>query len=607
MPSPGSEASRSSTVAPGQCCLAPSSLISLVSDRHFLYRKGHDPFPVPAELLGAVLEYRTFRHPADHAARVAAKMGLDGKGQATLNALLERLRGAGLLLSRADLHEIGEESGGAGPLKTVTVISKDRPELADRCVRSYAANALSAGRAPEVVLLDDSTDEAISREYRRRLAKLRADLDVAVRYAGRERKRLFLRELSSTAGVSAETLETAMLGCPGVAHTRGANTNCALLDAAGSRFLCVDDDSLCLPARPPGTETGLRVSSAGDLVRARLYEDERQLRGDFCGVEADFIGAHEALLGRTVLGCIGETDGELTLELDHRGEGRIAANRARVVVSMSSFHGDVGSEFMNNFLLLAMEPQASFLDGRDRYQAAMGGRWAWKGTTRTLISDRCGLQGVAMGLCAEPGVPPLMPFFRCADNVLGAMIGLLPEEPQIGYTPLSVEHAPDPPRPRQPALAWKGGSVFRFSDLVLATPAAWRAPVAATTREDAIRTLGRHFVEVSSLSRADASDLLFPYLLAAVRAEVAVVEDLARLRGKEPDFWWADVDRFIQARIDLIQTGRLRFADVPGSPEESLSKALDLLRRYGEVLLSWPDIIGAARRLREVTRLSEPI
>src|SRR6185437_1332509 len=74
------------------------------------------------------------------------------------------------------------------PISTVGFVTCDRPELLERALASYARNAREFERRVRFVVLDDSRDPSVRKEYRRRLKALGERDRISIAYAGREEK-----------------------------------------------------------------------------------------------------------------------------------------------------------------------------------------------------------------------------------------------------------------------------------------------------------------------------------------------------------------------------------------------------------------------------------
>jgi hypothetical protein len=272
---------------------------------------------------------------------------------------------------------------------------------------------------------------------------------------------------------------------------------------------------------------------------------------------------------------------------------------------MSSFYGDPGWEHPSQCLFESgggnKSQRGSIVPVYDKIVPS---RTVWKGTMDTVITTGPAFQAVAMGLWNNPILPPWMPYYRCSDNIFGIMLGLTSRNARVGYLPSAVGHFPDPARCNSRADVVQAAGVLRFGNLVAAALSGFALPVGRTSREDGIALLGRHLMSVSELRPAEAVDYVFPFFAANAAADVMKLETLLQQNGGQPEDWAGDVRAYIEQVTSRIKTGRLVFSDLAPTDGESLVTGLRLLRHYGELLVAWPEIVGACRRYRDSFRVS---
>src|SRR5262249_11251757 len=121
------------------------------------------------------------------------------------------------------------------------------------------------------------------------------------------------------------------------------------------------------------------------------------------------------------------------------------------------------------------------------------------------------------------------------------------------------------------------------------------------TGREALPALGRTLVELASVPRDDFEEVVRPQLWNQAQRFAARLQTLlARYRG-EPGFWAGDVQRALVALREALPTRQYALpvdlgADArDGAGIEAVQK---LVRRFGELIAIWPDLVDAARQLR---------
>jgi hypothetical protein len=84
--------------------------------------------------------------------------------------------------------------------------------------------------------------------------------------------------------------------------------------------------------------------------------------------------------------------------------------------------------------------------------------------------------------------------------------------------------------------------------------------------------------------------------------DVDHLEHLLGIYNGEPDYWAEDVEAYLEAIRQRVEAGPdvspVDMVKQKGS-EGFLVLVQELVRRYGELLVSWPAIVAGARRLKE--------
>src|SRR5262249_29491360 len=134
----------------------------------------------------------------------------------------------------------------------------------------------------------------------------------------------------------------------------GANRNCLLLDTLGSLAFSADDDTLCRSAVAPDHEDTALVSSSYDPTEFRFFADRASALDSMTFAAADFLAAHEALLGRAVADVTGCPD-----------------SGGRVALTMPGLAGDSGMGSSRYYLALTGASRERLLASEETYRSAL--------------------------------------------------------------------------------------------------------------------------------------------------------------------------------------------------------------------------------------------
>lgn len=137
---------------------------------------------------------RTFRSLDEHALECANFLARErrGVGQPSFDSIkrhLSALADAGLLISETAILKACQRSEQPPPrIASVGVITRNRIDSLERCLRSYIANSKKYQRTNDFVVMDDSERAETRASNRSILSVLTREFDVQICYAGREEK-----------------------------------------------------------------------------------------------------------------------------------------------------------------------------------------------------------------------------------------------------------------------------------------------------------------------------------------------------------------------------------------------------------------------------------
>jgi hypothetical protein len=568
---------------------------------------GHLLHAVEVDILRRCHSFETL---ADHARAITTNLHLDQSVRDVAKGTLAKLRDLKLLVCLSDVRAAAAAATKAepapAPIRTVGVVTCDRPEAAERCLRGHITRDRAAGRKVEYILCDDSRDPATRKRNRAAAAALGKELGVAVRYAGLDEKRAYAAALAK-AGVARELCDFALLDPEEVGFTAGANRNALLLDTLGERVFSADDDTTGRSGPGHDADDGLRLFTGDNPTEMWFYPDREQALASVELGGDDALAAHEALLGRSPAACLVAAR---DLDLDE-ASGRLvrlaSEGRGRVLCTAEGLVGDSGMD-STAFYLFARGPTHDRLVAD--YPALRATREVARSCSWPTLSEGGFLMAPALGLDNTVLLPPFFPAARNEDGVAAVAMRLIWEDGLLGHLPRVVEHAP-PARQGDLAAALRSLTTQRLSDVVIQSMVTCGFGVGGDQPADRARSLGRHLVEVGSLAPKAFADLLGLRRWQRIANHLGNLTETQRLYedADHPD-WEADVDAAMTAmKGSLLETGLAAPADLVSKrdPAAAHKLAARLIARYGALLEGWADLRAAALRLRESgVRLSVP-
>ncbi len=475
-----------------------------------------------------------------------------------------------------------------GLIRTLAIVTCDRPAALSRSLESYLDNCARHGRSVDVVILDDSrsaANRAASREVAAALCRARG---VSGWYAGPAEKAAFAEALIAR-GLPPHVVRFAL--APERSSTAGANRNALLLHAVGEALFTADDDTIGRCALPPGRDEGaedaLLITSGQDPAEHWFFPDREAAMGAVSFVDRDILGGHEALLGRDARAVLGES-----------------ARGGRVLATFNGLLGDSGwgapfGAWLAPMGYLAMRglSRGRLCASEPSYRAAIESREIVRAVRRLTIADPAfSMMGFA-GLDNRELLPPFCPIGRGEDNVFGAALAASLPDAYVGHLPWTLVHAPAEPRRFWAGeMARTAGSVD-LGRIVIALVRAFAIGPEATDKETRLRAIGEHLVDLAVRPR-ELDAIIHDRIARADAALAAFLEAELDAAGGAPVWWAADVRRYLAGLAGAADRAvALDLAD-GGDLETARARTWEAVAQFGELLACWPDLVGEARSLR---------
>jgi hypothetical protein len=206
----------------------------------------------------------------------------------------------------------------------------------------------------------------------------------------------------------------------------------------------------------------------------------------------------------------------------------------------------------------------------------------------------------AMGLDNRNLLPPFFPVKRNSDGVFGALLRRCFPQSLTGHVPIAVLHEPPEVRQFPRDQVWRDGALFEVADLLFRIMGDFDfGPVSDPARR--LRMLGRYIAEAGSADLEAFEEFVRFRLWGLARSRTQGILETLKRHEFQPSYWADDCRRHIEAYTNAItQPDYVIPQDLLDgrSPEEARRLSQRLVRRFGELLAAWPDIVEAAKSLR---------
>jgi hypothetical protein len=554
---------------------------------------------------GYVVACNRFATLEEHANRIGRRLGPGDQDHAAVEETLKKACERGLLVAERDFFT-SKYNDVKGQIDWIAVPTRDRPELLCRTINSFAQNSRAFDRTTNFFVSDGDCKRQSADRCKAMLQDLACREHLSIVYSGNEEKLAYAEQLTRASGVPIDVLHFALFGLPECACNVGANRNAVLLHSVGTLNLNVDDDVLCELTLPPdANRQGLWLESEwADVSDVWLYPDLSDLRNAITPLRESVLDTHERLLGKTIRSVVAEAAELADIHLDSACPHILKSlkrNTGSVVVTYNGIAGNPGMHNRGSLLLARSQRARDQLTASERqYQLGLTGGEMVRAASHTIISHGGPWTGGSFGLDNRDLLPPFLPVQRGEDGLFGFLLSSYFPDCYFAHIPETVLHAPT-------YLARCGDPADAFSHLQLSEIFVGLAVSAPKRRSSNFRAeqmsqLGSYLSDVSSVSDDEFDEFLKSILWSRASRMAATLDHLlVKYRG-EPAFWAADIRRGLQALSRRLRTGEYT---VPSDLLEGrtmvqarkLTKAITA--KYGQLLVSWPAIVAAARDLRQ--------
>ena len=522
-----------------------------------------------------------------------------------------------LISEKAVLAQCRSSEQGPQKIASIGIITKDRTESLDRCLRSYIENSKKFGRTNEFVVMDDSEGLQTRTRNRERLLSLKREYDVDISYAAREDKLRFAKLLLAEGDFDPALLDFALIDSSDYEFSCGKNRNALFLHTIGDLTFSSDDDAVCQIAIPPASEYEYEQEPRGQPltpVEFWFFANREEALSSTSFVEEDLLAAHERILGRGLGDSLAEFDDVSLLSMDrpipHYLQS-LKSNEGRILVTVTGMIGDSGIRVPVTHRVLSRSSRLRLTASKETYLTGRASRETMRVATHACVSHQTWFVSTALGYDNRDLLPPFFPVLRGTDGVFSATFARCYEYGYVGDVPRAILHAPKRPNSYDRNALMESARGVTMNALIVTCLNSQQFWSGMNDKAERMRTLGRHLVEVGSMKLRDFEEFIRLHLLRdQANAMVNLEQDLADY-GNAPAYWSHDLKEYLaEWRTSLIKPDYVVPRDLREARglEQARESSRQLVSQFGKLLCNWPDIVQLAHKLRSTgERLAKPL
>ena len=273
---------------------------------------------------------------------------------------------------------------------------------------------------------------------------------------------------------------------------------------------------------------------------------------------------------------------------------------SRVRLTLTGFVGDCAWESPAPLLFARGESFSRLTRSEADYRTALATHEQVQ-LSRSLILTESGDDVMAgcMGYDNTCTLPPFLPNGRGEEAFFGSMLAKCCAPAQIAYLPVASVHAPSGTR------AFSTLGYFRPALTVLMVTSFCMAGCKFDSDDGEIgrfQSAGEHLLNIGSSSHESFTDFIAESARAHSLKLINQLEMRLHSEDDQPLFWARDVAQLVGAlRSAVIDPLHPTLADfgLELSAYDAYRRARGFVRKLGELLLWWPEMLKAARELRE--------
>ncbi|RTL43706.1 MAG: hypothetical protein EKK48_08145 [Candidatus Melainabacteria bacterium] len=549
-----------------------------------------------------------------HAARLCERFNIPLKRFPEMRQQLNEFVNGKLLVSKTDLLTmITEHSSPQSPLPKIAslaVPTRNRPQVFRRCLDSYAECAKLYDRNDLTLLAMDQSDTSdLQQENQQAIESVRKNHGIKCLYSTARNAEILARDISSISGVAPDVVNFALINDDNMPQAHGLSRNFLLLSTVGDLTVQVDDDTICsvLPCREFSFDLTLTSQYAPQQFWF-LSKSETETFGDAFTRE-DFFALHEQLLGRSVASCVNERCSDDRLETSSINFEQISSEffhrltkpGGRVAITSLGVGGEAGMEGSSYFLTADRKSRARMMKSESDYRFTLNSNQILRSVTSETISSGSVITGHNQGFDNRNFLPPYFPLWRGEDMAFGELLGQSDEGAFNGYMPWHLLHKPFIPRNYSAEHLRLRASRLSFGAIMEALLQSLKNERRRTPKQS-IEAIGRSLLDWGKAPLAEFEEMLTLQLLNRVSIQLLRLETELKQNNKTPAYWAADIEMCMNAlRQTVVKKTYIVGRDLEDyyGLDTARKTQQKLVRRFGELLISWSAIRDAAIALRK--------
>jgi hypothetical protein len=574
---------------------------------HLVYAKtSHVARYLPADMLECLLSCQSFQTLDNH---IQAYYTTHPSNPAKLHALrreLYHLANDGFFLSHEsciDVFRTPWKRSGSSCITSIGLITCNRVEALHRGLSSYIEYCKGFDRSNEFVVMDDSRSLDIRDQYRAMLRMVQKHYGLSILYAGYEEKIAFIQRLSNIKVIPSDVIAFACLGDRHYGTTTvGANRNSLLIHTVGELLFSSDDDIVCQCAVSPNKAKGVVLTNHGNPLEIFSFKDREQAFRAMNFVEQDILSLHEQWLGenpRVGVTEVWEKDSWSLDSLEPRTWHHFAAEAGNVALTLNGTIGDCSWDNPNYFLFQQGDSLKRLTNSEQEYRSVRASREMAQVVRQITITKQADpLFAMCMGLDNRELLPPFTPLGRAEDMAFGAMLTKCFPSTFTVHLPWMMVHAPFEARYFSEETMFSiGFNTWIPSCIHLFDAGFTRTPT------ERLHKLGYYLEEMGKLPKDQFEDFVRYHLWNSISEVISSCEE--RLQKESlPKFLVRDVQNYIRKARQVALYPIDQLYSLPGGYQTMQG----LLIQFGQMIAWWPEIIHAAKQLRqEGYRLAQPL
>jgi hypothetical protein len=551
---------------------------------------------------------RDFQTLAHHTKKLCKIFKTPESQTARIAQTLCELVAQGLLISEDCLYQnISASKGSPQAISSVVIITANRAGPCGNALTSFVENTTQFSRQTSFKVIDDSRSSDLRTPYLENMARCAGSNGKRAFYAGRQEKEAYIAELEGM-GIEAAIARFVLLGeNDDSLETIGANRNCALLDTLGECILSVDDDMVCRSTPHPHLSRQLRIASHVYPRDLWFFENREKVLSEVEWQSVDALQEHENMLGHSVGDLLLESKSRsgVTLEdtCDHVLVGMLSGT-AVVTATFGGIAGDSGGCFAKWMLTCSGQTRVNLAKSKLAYDVAMRSREVLGVAPSPTVTHNAFCPGASFGLDNRTELPPFFPVSRGEDSVFGVLAMNSSRDCYFGHIPYAFLHNGALGRSYQPKPQ------FRIAELMMCLIAPCALPP-GTSKASSFRLIGQYLEELAHLTEKDFWNCVCHMIRVQQATGMRTWQATLDTFDDCPDHWRMDL-RDMQAHQAALLTNPANL--IPSEYIErypvdlAKAKTKELVRKTGEMLRAWPDILMAASELRRRSvRISAPL